>query len=63
MPLKDVAKALKASSGGITTARSSITHLFLYFPFFYSVRSFSIISFILILSVRPRKLQLGTKEA
>lgn len=50
------------SSGDSTTALSSIGNLFLYLTFFYSGRSFSMVSLILVLRVRPRRWQLGTKE-
>lgn len=52
----------KGSSGDSTAARSSIGNLFLYLTFFYSGRSFSVVSLILVLRVRLRRLQLGTKE-
>lgn len=52
----------KGSSGDSTTARSSIGNLFLYLTLFYSGRSFSMVFLILVLRVRPRRLQLGTKE-
>lgn len=45
------------------TACGTITDLFLSFTLVCSGRSFPIISFVLVLSVSPRKLQLGTKEA